>query len=315
MNRPIALLAAAPLAVITLTLAACGSSARDPNAAGRLPDGGAAATSDFVPSEAGPASADGGVCPNVDVLFVVDNSGSMADKQARLAQSFPGFAAALQKRLPAAKSVHVGVVSTSAYYAGAPQECLIRKTEGPASSASQCLPAGAFLTTGESDFASRFACVAKVGAGGDDDETPMKSLLGALSDKTNAPSGCNAGFSRRDALLIVVLITDEDDVRESDCDPTTFSGTCGSGGDPDAWAQTVIAHKGGHKENVLVLSLVSKKSGDCSNVIGANVSAFTHRFGQNGFVGDVCSATYDKFFEDALPLFDQACTTFVPPPK
>src|SRR5262245_53839080 len=44
----------------------------------------------------------------VDVLFVVDNSGSMADEQDRLAAAFPAFLAALQ---PDA-DLHVAIVTT-----------------------------------------------------------------------------------------------------------------------------------------------------------------------------------------------------------
>jgi hypothetical protein len=248
----------------------------------------------------------------VDILFVIDNSGSMADKQQRLASSFPGFADVIQKRLPSAKTIQVGVVASSAYYTAAPGACLVKTTSGPDSTNTTCRVGAPYLDARDPAFAGRFACVAKVGAGGDSDEIPMKNLLGALDAKNVAPSGCNAGFSRPDALLVLVIITDEDDVKESDCDPFSGTGTCGSGGTPAEWAAAVVAAKGGHPENVVVLSLVSRKIGVCSNTVTVNVTSFTHAF-QQGFVGDVCDATYDGFFAKALPLVDQACASFVPP--
>jgi hypothetical protein len=44
-----------------------------------------------------------------------------------------------------------------------------------------------------------------------------------------------------------------------------------------------------------------------------NLASFTKKFGQNGFVGDVCLPAYDTFFTDSLPVIDQACVSFVPP--
>lgn len=141
----------------------------------------------------------------------------------------------------------------------------------------------------------------------------MKNLMGALDPKNLAPSGCNAGFLRPDALLVLVMISDEDDVRENDCDTMGTGGTCGSPGTPADWAATVVKAKGGHPENVMVLSLLSRKIGVCSNTVTVNLSSFTRRFDPNGFIGDVCDASYDKFFTDALPLLDKACVSFVPP--
>ncbi|HEY8375518.1 MAG TPA: hypothetical protein VIK91_03470 [Nannocystis sp.] len=50
-------------------------------------------------------------CGKVDFLFVIDNSGSMADEQSSLIASFPGFIAAIQQTL-SAQDYHIMVVST-----------------------------------------------------------------------------------------------------------------------------------------------------------------------------------------------------------
>lgn len=251
-------------------------------------------------------------CPNVDILFVIDNSGSMTDKQARLVSSIPGFAKAITSKLPAAKSVHVGVVSSSEYYSGK-SACLIRKTSGPSSTNAQCLTNTPFLDAKHPAFPQQFACVARVGAGGDDDETPMNSVLGALAPENNVPNGCNAGFVREDAMLILVLITDEDDVRDSDCDDFLSLGTCGSKGTADEWYDSIVALKGGHPENVVVLSLFSLDGTTCANAPTVNLARFTRKFGASGMIGDVCAATYDPFFATSLPVVDRACVSFVPP--
>lgn len=259
-------------------------------------------------------------CPNVDVLFVIDNSGSMADQQQSLIASFDGFVKGLQERLAGAKSYHIGVVSTDDY--GGNPGCgligdLITQTSGPYSSNATCTPfagGGRFLTDGEANLAAKFSCVAKIGTGGNDDERPARALMNALDPARNAPGACNAGFSRKDSLLVIVIITDEDDVPDG-CDGQTCM-TYGSGGTPDEWSAKVIQHKGGIAQNIVVLSLIGRKlDNPCSAVPAAKMLGFTNNFGDNGFIGDVCAASYDQFFLDALPIIDKACDNYIPPPK
>src|SRR5882672_2595745 len=50
---------------------------------------------------------------NIDILFVVDNSGSMAQEQAALATNFPLFMAVLNAIQGGLPNVHIGVVSSN----------------------------------------------------------------------------------------------------------------------------------------------------------------------------------------------------------
>ncbi len=259
-------------------------------------------------------------CPNVDVLFVIDNSGSMADQQQSLIASFDGFVKGMQDRLASAKSYHVGVVSTDDY--GGNNGCgsigdLITQTSGPSSSNAVCGPfagGGRYLTEAEPNLAGKFSCVAQIGVGGNDDERPARAFMNALDPARNGPGACNAGFSRKDSLLVLVIITDEDDVPDG-CDGTTCM-TYGSGGVPDDWSATVVQHKGGIEQNIVVLSLIGRKlDNPCGAVPASKMLGFTNNFGENGFIGDVCAANYDQFFVDALPVIDKACQNYIPPPK
>lgn len=259
-------------------------------------------------------------CPNVDVLFVIDNSGSMADQQQSLIASFGGFVKGMQERLSGAKSYHIGVVSTDDY--GGNNGCgligdLITQTNGPNSTNATCAPfagGGRFLTDAEPNLAAKFSCVAQIGTGGDDDERPARALMNALDPARNGPGACNAGFSRKDSLLVLVVITDEDDVPDG-CDGQTCM-TYGSGGTPDEWTSAVIQHKGGIAQNIVVLSLIGRKlDNPCGAVPASKMLGFTNNFGENGFIGDVCAQSYDQFFLDALPVIDKACENYIPPPK
>ena len=52
---------------------------------------------DVAPGQTGGGDPDGAAdeCTNVDILFVIDDSGSMADNQDQLIASFPGFIAGI----------------------------------------------------------------------------------------------------------------------------------------------------------------------------------------------------------------------------
>ena len=161
----------------------------------------------------------------------------------------------------------------------------------------------------------------QVGSSGADDEKMMRGLLDALDPAANDPAGnaCNTGFARDDSLLVIVLISDEDDVPEPYmCDPADpFNNPCdttGSGGSPDEWVAELATKKSNIDSNVVVLSLVGL-AGDnaCGAVPASKLIGFANRFGDHGFTDDVCAASYDGFFAAALPIIDGACNDYVPP--
>ncbi len=258
-------------------------------------------------------------CPSVDILFVIDNSGSMADNQDSLIASFPGFVTGVQQQLAGAKSYHIGVV-TSDYYSdnGACWDLgsLITKTGGPESSKATCGPftsGGNYLDDTEPGLGGKFACIGKVGAGGGNDEKPIRSLLNALKPEMNAPGECNAGFARPDSLLVIVIITDEDDVADG-CTPNEGCMTYGSGGEPEDWYAELLSYRGGIDDNIVVLSLLGRKlDNPCAAVPASHLMKFTNMFDEHGHLGDVCAGDYAPFFAEALPIIDEACVNWVPP--
>ena len=256
-------------------------------------------------------------CNAVDLLFVIDNSGSMGDEQEQLVASFPGFINGMRTRLKTAQDFHVGVVTSDAYYkndAGCTAiGSLITKTGGPQSSNKACGPfdgGGRYLVQSDPMLLDRFACAAQVGTGGSDDERMARGLLDAVGPAT---AKCNQGFLRPDSLLVVVLITDEDDVPDG-CDTGGVCLSYGSGGDPDKWYDEFVRSRP-QPENTVVLSLLGRRGDNpCGAVPASRLMRFTNKFGKNGFLGDICASSYSQFFEDALPLLDQACSIFTPPP-
>jgi len=282
-------------------------------------------------------SADGGgnggddetdACKKVDLLFVIDNSGSMADEQQNLVASFPGFIAEMQTQLATTEGYNIGVTTSDAYFYNDPaciqEGALVRQTGGVDSSNQVCAPyaSGAGHMSEADDLTAKFSCAAQVGTGGDGNERPMQTLQVALTPALNAPGACNDGFIREDALLVLVIITDEEDDQEVDA--TCTPPQPGSPGDPQFWYDSIVNVKGGIEENIVVLALIGPTGNNacppidkCAGGIdgaepGVRLEQFALMF-TYGFVGQVCAPSYDSFFAEAVGLIDSACDEFTPP--
>ena len=129
-------------------LCACGRTpieidSLDGTTTGRDPGGSSSSSTSDVTSgssvdETGPALPDvmpdlpPGQCQSVSILFVVDNSLSMAEYQQSLALQWPLFVDSMWSELPAGSRLHVGLTTTSFYdgscLTGAPYECSPQET-------------------------------------------------------------------------------------------------------------------------------------------------------------------------------------------
>jgi hypothetical protein len=168
---------------------------------------------------------------DVDILFVIDDSPSMADKQNNLAANFPRFIEVLSRIPGGLPNVHIGVV-TSDYgttdATGAVAADVGRIGFGGCSGPGKAgdlrlgdpppVTGGNFISdilqpdgitrvknyTGTLDAA--FAVMAKAGAGGCGFEQHLEAMKQALDGNP-----VNAGFIRDNAFLAVIFIADEDD--------------------------------------------------------------------------------------------------------
>jgi hypothetical protein len=236
-----------------------------------------------------------------------------------LVASFDGFIDGMREYLVDANDVHVGVITTDEYDHN-PPECRTLGalvTQTPQGSCGPFAEGGGYMTQAD-ELEESFACTASVGTGGSGWEKPMAATLAAIDPALGEPGACNEGFVREDALLVLVIITDEDDRV-----PGASGG--GSPGWPIDWFEGIVAAKGGNETNVVVLALVGTDGWDVPNVCPAfpedendgathairilqMVGMFTY-----GYVGDVCASDYGPFFDDALGLIHTACLGFEPP--
>ncbi len=190
-----------------------------------------------------------GSIDKVDLLFVVDDSGSMKEEQELLAEQLPRLLTALrtgdtdgagQPEFRGVPDVHVGFVSSDM---GLPGIVGIDKCDGLGDDG-LLLTGGNGCVDGDARFvdAASFAdtaaasdamqCIVRLGTDGCGFEQQLEAGLKALSPAsgdvptflpdTDGVGGeghgdeANAGFLRDDSLLIVIVLSDEDDCSRKD---------------------------------------------------------------------------------------------------
>ncbi len=275
----------------------------------------------------------------VDILFVISRQGTMVTEQTQLLASFPGFIDTIEQKLEGF-DVHILTANPDGRWPGQDVcetgDGLCKDyfpNCGPTAIDYQCgvypelktecdevLGAGLTFNTGGSaankqcdlhgghryivgddpDMASAFECIAKVGTSGDD--LMGDAMIAALSSKLNGPGGCNEGFVRDDALLVVVLISDTED-------------------DSFSWynhqENAILAAKG-DPDSVVMLAVVPQPLGDKEPVPGCtyddpplNFSELFSRFSYTVY-GDTCASSYAPFFDEAVDKIGEACASFIP---
>jgi hypothetical protein len=127
----------------------------------------------------------------IDVLWVIDNSGSMEESQQRLIDQFDLFIGAF---LSLGLDYHIGVVTTD-------------MSNPDQSGRLQGNPA--YIDSSTADPVNAFAKRAAVGAGGSGDEKGLDATKAALTDPIL--SNENAGFLRSGSVISAIVVSDEND--------------------------------------------------------------------------------------------------------
>lgn len=169
----------------------------------------------------------------VDLLLVIDDSGSMREEQLHLASQLPLLVEDLvappdengdgRPDWRPIRDLHMGVVTTCADADARLVTTADPETPGCADSYPRFL---SYSPGDDPEAVSRdFACVAQVGIGGCGIEQPLEMALRALTpsdsdlgflDGPGQGDRFNDGFLRDDSLLAVIALTDEDDCSYSD---------------------------------------------------------------------------------------------------
>ena len=260
----------------------------------------------------------------MDILFVIDDSGSMAEEQDNLAANFPQFATILNQymvdaNLPLDYRVAITTTGRDVDYVEVipavppilPEQQIPISEQGDDGAFKQsCGMTRRWLERTDPSMATTFACAADVGTGGPGLEMPLYTSELALSAPMSTTT--NANFLRDDALLAVVYLTDEDDCSRHDnnfqlqaTDPCTNEPVQqwvdffdNLKGDRGRWATAVIAGP-------------TDCTSDFGDAVAANrLQQFVQLTGQNAVFSSICEGNLAGALQDALDNFTAACDTF-----
>jgi len=153
-----------------------------------------------------------------------------------------------------------------------------------------------YMTKGHPELAETFACLARRGESGDD--RLSQAVVAAVSPELNGPGGCNEGFLRDDALLVVTFVTASPDYD--------------SPGTPDEWEKAIITAKHGDANSIVMFGLILKTAEMdwCENTkhpIEQLICRFPQRYLEWSYVKD-----YGPAFEAATEMVKAACDAFIP---
>lgn len=271
------------------------------------------------------------VCSKMDILFIIDDSGSMGEEQGNLSQNFPQFIEVLDNYMTAnggGLDYRVAVTTT-----GRDLDYVIEPEPVPGFPVvfppipmsesgdngvmrQECGMTKRWIDGADGDVANTFSCVANVGTGGPSLEMPLYATQLALGDRI--ADGTNAGFLRDDALLGVIILTDEDDCSRDDNNFTIGNDQCGSGNsdylppsDTVAFLDQLTGSRGRWATAVIAGATSCTSSfGDATQA--SNLQEFVSLTGDNAVFSSICDGDLATPLQEAIATFDSACQSFDP---
>ncbi|MBN2494648.1 MAG: choice-of-anchor D domain-containing protein [Deltaproteobacteria bacterium] len=212
-----------------------------------------------------------------DVLFVIDNSGSMGEEQQALADNFDVF---IQYALTLNVDFHLGVITTEVNDAetnmGSPRRdifpgILVHPTSRPK-----------YITNTTPDLQQAFRDNVSVGTCcSDEQEAGLEAAYMALSAPNIDDPAKNGGFMREDAKLYVIILSDEQDQ---------------SSGDPDFYVDFFSSIKGyRNPDRMAVSAIVGDSPNGCEGPGGSAGSGSRYIDVANrtgGVVESICTSDW-----------------------
>jgi hypothetical protein len=200
------------------------------------------------------------VVPQVDVLWVVDNSSSMSDEQDELVASFPVF---LDFFLGSGLDYHIGVVSTD--MEAADQRGKLQVARGNLWVSPDTVDAHAVL--------SEMTLLGTQGSGQEMGRDPIFAAIEVQS------GGANLGFYREDASLHTVVISDEED-QSTDMPIGEFV----------EWMKNLKA-----SDDDTSFSAIASPDSSCGNTVGNDYMATVDAVG--GIFWSICTTSWNEVLE------------------
>ena len=240
----------------------------------------------------------------IDILWVVDNSGSMDPYQQKLATNFSSFITNFQNK---GFDFQIGVTTTDAYLGGANfynTQGRSQLRDGGLINSQSNHTGYPIITPATPNLLTSFVTNATQGSAGSGDERAFQSLVDTLNNSKNA------GFKRPGSFLAVIILSDEDDFSDSiGATASTFRSE-GGGSDHNYTSANLM-------KTTDLISYLDSITASTSNLKMYNVSAITVKdtacqnahiqssvstvIGQryidvatqtNGIIGNICDASY-----------------------
>jgi hypothetical protein len=227
----------------------------------------------------------------VDVLFSIDNSGSMGDDIAALGAAFDTF---INSFLSLGLDFHIAVMT-------ADPDC--PNFLGPV------------ITNQTPDAHAEFIRQTQLGACGG--EAAFGATMNALAP--NQLAGTNAGFLRTDANLAIVALSDEPEQTEGSggglfgCDPPVFTGGCLP---VNSYVNFLLGLKGGDPSKVTFSGIVAPRTSALLNVFGGcDIALPAPRYHSaisltGGVFGNLCQVDLDPFLTHLSLVVAGVSSTF-----
>lgn len=219
----------------------------------------------------------------VDVLWVIDDSGSMAERQASLVAGFASFAAQLDASLT---DFHLGVITTT-FEPGEP-------------GAGVLIGEPAYLTSDDPGYELLFAARAAVGTDGADREKGLQAATFALHPSMTLEGGPNEGFVRRGAQLLVIVVSDEEDCSDNGLlDGNNSVDACLEQREllpPVSSFVQELRDLKADVDMVQIAAIVGSEDSRCDVNLGGRYIASALLTG--GLIGDICESDYSSILAD-----------------
>ena len=300
---------------ILVVLAACGPSGPS-GGDDDGDDGDDSSEPDARPWTPGPDAANR--CQKMDILFVVDNSGSMGEEQTNLGMNFPGFIDVIQQ---SGLDYRVAVTSTGVdytYYQATPLGNIPSTQDGGDNGVmlQKCGMTRRWIEQTDADPSGTFACAATLGTDGPGDEMPLAAMRLALEDRM--ADGTNMGWRRQDALLAIVILTDENDCSYEQSVTLGFTETlCESQMEPPANYVAFLDQYTGNRARWATAVIAGPGPSTCNSGFGnadyaQRLDEFVTMTGDNAVFSSICEGNLTTGLADALAVFASACDDFPP---
>ncbi|MCB9794873.1 MAG: VWA domain-containing protein [Alphaproteobacteria bacterium] len=219
----------------------------------------------------------------VDILFVIDDSNSMAEEQGRMARGFEAFVASLEETNA---EFHVGVTSTDMDLENPDRGALIGEP--------------AYLTP-DDDYVTLFNQRVTLGTEGSRSERGLAAAVEALTEPM--ASSANAGFLRPDADLLVVVVSDEDDCSDDYALVGSNQDACYTQREALVPVLDLVADlesvKAGTERRALFSGIVIPSQDEaCGDAQATGRRYIRAADATGGLVGDICDDDYSGIMEE-----------------